>query len=164
MDVKIHFDHEYRVEDTTDIGTIKILMLKGEKGDSGEGGNVDSALSPTSENPVQNKVIKEALDSKVDAVEGKVLSDNNYTDTEKLKLDGIETEANKTTVDSELSTTSANPVQNKVVKAALDAKADASSVHGIPSGGTAGQFLVKSSATDYDAAWVTVPNASGVSF
>lgn len=38
MDVKIHFDHEYRVEDTTDIGTIKILMLKGEKGDSGGGG------------------------------------------------------------------------------------------------------------------------------
>lgn len=35
MDVKIHFDHEYRVEDTTDIGTIKILMLKGEKGEGG---------------------------------------------------------------------------------------------------------------------------------
>lgn len=34
----------------------------------------------------------------------------------------------------------------------------------IPSGGTAGQFLVKQSATDYDAAWVTVPNAQGVSF
>lgn len=34
----------------------------------------------------------------------------------------------------------------------------------IPSGGTAGQFLVKQSGTDYDAAWVTVPNAQGVSF
>lgn len=38
MDIKIHFDNEYNVKDTTDIGTIKILMLKGEKGDSGSGG------------------------------------------------------------------------------------------------------------------------------
>lgn len=83
---------------------------------------VDDALSATSENAVQNKVIKAALDGKVDAVDGKVLSDNNYTDTEKLKLAGIATGANKTTVDSSLSATSANPVQNKVVKAALDEK------------------------------------------
>ena len=34
----------------------------------------------------------------------------------------------------------------------------------IPSGGTAGQFLVKQSGTDYDAAWVTVPSANGGSF
>lgn len=34
----------------------------------------------------------------------------------------------------------------------------------LPTGGTAGQFLVKSSATNYDAAWVTVPSANGVSF
>lgn len=36
--------------------------------------------------------------------------------------------------------------------------------HSLPTGGTAGQFLVKSSSTDYDAAWVTVPSANGVSF
>ena len=35
---------------------------------------------------------------------------------------------------------------------------------GLPSGGTAGQFLVKNSATDYDTGWVTIPNANGVSF
>ena len=34
----------------------------------------------------------------------------------------------------------------------------------LPTGGTAGQFLVKSSSTNYDAAWVTVPSANGVSF
>lgn len=125
---------------------------------------VDDALSATSENAVQNKVIKAALDGKVDAVDGKVLSDNNYTDTEKLKLAGIATGANKTTVDSSLSASSSNPVRNSVIKAALDGKANSSSVHSLPAGGTAGQFLVKSSATDYDAAWVTVPNANGVSF
>lgn len=50
------------------------------------------------------------------------------------------------------------------VNTALGGKADRTDVHNIPSGGVAGQFLVKSSATDYDAAWVTVPNANGVSF
>lgn len=50
------------------------------------------------------------------------------------------------------------------VNTALGGKADRTDVHNIPSGGVAGQFLVKQSATDYDAAWVTVPDASGVSF
>lgn len=39
---------------------------------------------------------------------------------DKTKLDGIATGANKITVDSAMSTTSTNPVQNKVVKAAID--------------------------------------------
>ena len=42
--------------------------------------------------------------------------------SDKAKLDGIATGANKTVVDSVLSSTSTNPVQNKVIKAALDAK------------------------------------------
>lgn len=42
--------------------------------------------------------------------------------SDKTKLDGIATGATKITVDSALSATSANPVQNKVVKAALDTK------------------------------------------
>ena len=36
------------------------------------------------------------------------------------KLNGIATGANKTTADSAMSSTSTNPVQNKVVKAQLD--------------------------------------------
>ena len=32
---------------------------------------------------------------------------------------------------------------------------------GIPSGGTSGQFLVKSSATDYDVEWVSLSTWSG---
>ena len=42
--------------------------------------------------------------------------------TDKAKLDGIATGANKTTVDSALSSTSTNPVQNKVVNTALSGK------------------------------------------
>ena len=49
--------------------------------------------------------------------------------TDKTKLDGIAEGANKTTVDANLSTASTNPVQNKVVKAALDGKASSSHTH-----------------------------------
>ena len=50
---------------------------------------VDSALSDTSTNPVQNKVINTALSNKVDKVDGKGLSTNDYTTEEKSKLEGI---------------------------------------------------------------------------
>ena len=43
--------------------------------------------------------------------------------SDKKKLDGIAEGANKTTVDSELSSTSTNPVQNKAVQAELTKKA-----------------------------------------
>lgn len=44
--------------------------------------------------------------------------------TDKSKLDGIETGATNITVDSSLSSTSTNPVQNNVIKSALDRKAN----------------------------------------
>ena len=80
---------------------------------------VDTALSSTSTNPVQNKVVNTALGNKVDKVSGKGLSTNDYTTTEKNKLAGIATGANKITVDTALSSTSTNPVQNKVINSAL---------------------------------------------
>lgn len=49
--------------------------------------------------------------------------------TDKTKLDSIAEGANKTIVDTELSTTSTNPVQNKAVKVALDEKAPSSHTH-----------------------------------
>lgn len=56
---------------------------------------VDSALSSTSENPVQNKAVNTALGNKVDKVSGKGLSTNDYTTAEKTKLAGIAEGANK---------------------------------------------------------------------
>lgn len=50
---------------------------------------IDSALSTTSENPVQNKVITNALNDKVSAVPGKGLSTEDYTTAEKTKLAGL---------------------------------------------------------------------------
>lgn len=52
-----------------------------------------------------------------------VHTDNNFTDTLLSKLNGIADGATKTTIDSELNSTSANPVQNKVINTALGAKA-----------------------------------------
>lgn len=59
---------------------------------------IDSALSSTSTNPVQNKVVNTALGGKVDKVSGKGLSTNDYTTDEKNKLAGIATGANKYTL------------------------------------------------------------------
>lgn len=56
-----------------------------------------------------------ALNSKVDKVTGKGLSTNDYTTAEKDKLASIENGANKTVVDTELSSTSTNPLQNKAI-------------------------------------------------
>lgn len=50
---------------------------------------VDSELSLTSENPVQNKAVTAALADKVDKVEGKGLSTEDYTSEEKSKLSGL---------------------------------------------------------------------------
>lgn len=57
---------------------------------------MDTELSPTSENPVQNKVINTALNLKADKTE-------------------------LPTIDSSLSTESENPVQNKVITTPLNA-------------------------------------------
>ena len=55
------------------------------------------------------------------------------------------------TVDSALSSSSTNPVQNKIVKEALDNVAAIA----LPSGGEAGQLLMKTSNVDYVTEWVS---------
>lgn len=121
---------------------------------------VDTAMSTTSTNPVQNKVVNTALSNKQDKFADvtnpgicKVTMSNSgqtyfcngasdsgiYFDTSIRLLQGkgikndddlvhkkyVDTEVanNKVTVDSEMSSTSTNPVQNKVVKAEIDSKA-----------------------------------------
>lgn len=81
---------------------------------------IDAELSTTSTNPVQNKVIKEALDGKLGKNEtaAAAIKDgagNNIVDTYAKKTD-----IPNITVDAELSDTSTNPVQNKVVKTNMD--------------------------------------------
>lgn len=85
---------------------------------------VDTSISSTSTNPVQNKVIKTELDKKAGTAVATTSANGLMSAADKTKLNGIATGANKTIVDTTLSDSSTNPVQNKVVKAALDNKAD----------------------------------------
>ena len=75
--------------------------------------------------------VKTLLGGKVDKEDGKGLSANDYTTEEKTKLSGIDAGANKTTVDSALSSTSTNPVQNKVVNDALEKKSNVDHAHNL---------------------------------
>jgi len=68
---------------------------------------------------VKDNTARQALDNKVDKVNGKGLSTNDFTTEEKNKLARI-----NENIDSSLSNTSENPVQNKIVKAAVDNKVD----------------------------------------
>ena len=92
---------------------------------AGSGGvDVDNALSATSTNPVQNKVVTAALTGKAGTAVATQSTNGLMSAADKAKLDGIAAGANKTDVDSSLSGESIRPVQNRVVKSALDNKAD----------------------------------------
>ena len=84
------------------------------------------SVTTTNTNYPSEKLVKDSLDSKVDKVQGKGLSTEDYTTAEQTKLAGIEAEANKTIVDSALSNSSTNPVQNQAVNTALNKKAPTS--------------------------------------
>ena len=83
---------------------------------------VDDALSATSTNPVQNKVVTAALDKKAGKDVATAEADGLMSAADKVKLDGIEDGATKTIVDDAMSDTSTNPVQNKVIKQYVDEK------------------------------------------
>lgn len=89
------------------------------------GVDVDNALSATSTNPVQNKVVKAALDKKAGTAVATTSANGLMSKADKTKLDDIEMGANKTTIDSAMSGSSVNPVQNKVIKQYIDDKAAA---------------------------------------
>ena len=84
---------------------------------------VDSVLSSTSTNPVQNKVITNALGDYIKVPttidDGQILQYNSTSSTfEAADLPAA------ITVDSALSSTSTNPVQNKIINSALASKVD----------------------------------------
>ena len=90
-------------------------------GGSGGGSiTVDSTMSSTSTNPVQNKVIYSALQGKQNTLTaGTGISINGNTISCTVSGGG-----GTVTVDSALSGTSTNPVQNKVIYSALQNKQD----------------------------------------
>lgn len=105
---------------------------------------VDTTLSATSTNPIANKTVYSALGGKLGKTEtayaatkatqdgnGNVISStyiksvNNVTPDENGNVNiTVSGGGSNITVDAKLSATSTNPVQNKVIKGALDDKAD----------------------------------------
>ena len=104
---------------------------------------VDTEMSDTSENPVQNKVVKGYVDNaasdisdevvnKLDTVNGGTVSGNveftgdvivqNAPTAPKSAVNKEYADSLKTVIDTEMSDTSENPVQNKVVKGYIDDK------------------------------------------
>lgn len=65
-------------------------------------------------------------ESKAGTATASTIANGLMSTEDKSKLDGIEAGANKTTVDTAMSSTSTNPVQNKVVNSALANKVDTS--------------------------------------
>ncbi len=137
----------------TGTGTDNYAATKGyvdSKVASGGGGvTVDDAMSDTSTNPVQNKVVKTALDTKAGTAVATTSANGLMSKDDKTKLDGItgQVTADKVhdpdhttdlvqygafqvgaqqiisqipTVDTAMSDTSTNPVQNKVIKQYVD--------------------------------------------
>jgi len=83
------------------------------------GVTVDSSLSSTSTNPVQNKVINTALGNKVDKVSGKGLSTNDYTNAEKSKLGEIDTGAEVNVIETVKVNGTALEVTDKAVNVSV---------------------------------------------
>ena len=86
------------------------------------GVDVDNALSATSTNPVQNKVITAALAGKAGTAAATTSANGLMSKADKTKLNGIAAGATKITIDSAMSGSSNNPVANHVVKQYVDDK------------------------------------------
>lgn len=89
--------------------------------------------------------------------------------TAESKLSGIEAGANKTIIDSSLSSSSTNPVQNKIINNALNGKANTSHTHSyLPlSGGTlTGSLTVENSlnVTDVYAKRIEIADVNDVAY
>lgn len=123
--------------------------------------DTDKPISTATRNALDGKVdnsqlgnyytkseVNSALDGKVDKDGDKVLSDNNYSDTDKTKLDGIEANANHTEVDTEISSTSENPLQNKVIYDLLNDL--------LPEGEATGNPISISNASGFNAKALTI--------
>lgn len=82
--------------------------------------DIDSKLSSTSTNPVQNKVINTALAGKASTAVASTTANGLLSSTDKTKLDGIADGATKVHVDSTITSNGTNPVQAKAIHAAIN--------------------------------------------
>ena len=84
--------------------------------------DVDDTLSPVSTAAIMNKTVTAALNAKAGTAAATTSANGLMSSADKVKLDGVEDGATKTTVDDAMSDTSTNPVQNKVVMKYIDSR------------------------------------------
>lgn len=115
-------------------------MITGLAGVATSGSYTDLTDKPTSMTPTAHSHAQSDITGLATALNGKASTGHTHSAAsttangfmskeDKTKLNGIATGANKTTVDSALSSTSTNPVQNKVINTALAGKASTSHNH-----------------------------------
>ena len=108
--------------ETDAAATVEYVKNKVSEVSSSGGVDVDNALSATSTNPVQNKVVTAALTGKAGTAVATTSANGLMSKADKAKLDGIADGATKVTIDSAMSGSSNNPVANHVVKQYVDDK------------------------------------------
>lgn len=94
---------------------------------------VDQTYSASSTNAQSGTAVAQAVSTKVDKVTGKGLSENDYTNADKAKLDGIETgaEANVQADWTQTDTTADDYIKNKPTIPAAQVNADWNAVSGV---------------------------------
>ena len=113
MEVRVKFN-EINVREEKCQTLVRVLMLKGEKGDPG-------TIDPSD---YYNKTETNALlDTKVDKVSGKGLSTEDYTAADKTKLANIESEANKTIIEQATGSSTSSVMSQDAVTTQLNNKA-----------------------------------------
>lgn len=112
-------DEIYKLKITDKNGTITTPNLKGNGSNDGSSITIDSEMSDTSENSVQNKVIKSYVDNKLSYSNNEILNKLSESDEGELLYNGNKISTN-IVIDSELNETSENPVQNKVLYSILN--------------------------------------------
>ena len=117
---------------------------------------IDSAMSESSTNPVQNKVIAAKLAGKAGTAVATEGANGLMSASDKKKLDGIAEGANKIDVDSSLSGESIRPVQNRVITAALANKAGVAEATSKAKGLMSALDKAKMDSLDYGATKIVV--------
>ena len=119
----------------TEVSGLADVATSGSYSDLSDTPTIDTALSATSTNAVQNKVINEAITNIETEISGKANATHTHTASEVSGLATVATSGKysdltgRPTIDTALNSTSTNAVQNKVIKAALDGKSDSGHTH-----------------------------------
>lgn len=136
-DIKVNFENNYKLKDQTTEKGIKVLMLKGEKGDPGQDGAEWGKINGTLSKQID---LKNALDKKADK-----------TDIP-TKTSQLENDSGFLTQHQDLT----NYYRKEEVNNLLN------ELDTIPKGGTTGQVLAKKTDTDNDVEWVDQSGSGSV--